>query len=113
MVSCQLVERIIARSPLLTLKEKEMLKLVAMGRADKEIASELKVSEHTVKAHLQNIRVKLGASNRTHCVSIAISRVLDEWYAEETNLRSLTFGGPPPNGSRGRETLSPTKRPDR
>ena len=104
MGSCQLVGRIIARSSLLTLKEKEMLELVALGRADKEIASKLELSEHTVKAHLQNIRGKLGASNRTHCVSIAISMVLDEWYAEETNLRSLTFGGPPPYGGRGRET---------
>ena len=68
MVSCQLVGRIIARSSLLTLKEKEMLKLVALGRADKEIACKLKVSEHTVKFHLNSIFRKLGAQSRTDAV---------------------------------------------
>ena len=104
MTSCESVRRIIARSPVLTLKEKELLKLVAQGRADKEIAYKLKVSEHTIKAHLQNIRVKLGAANRTHCVSIAISMVCDEWYAKKENIGSSTRCGPSPHGSRGRET---------
>ena len=45
-----------------------MLQLVAEGLANKAIARELEISEHTVKFHLNAIMGKLGASSRTEAV---------------------------------------------
>jgi DNA-binding NarL/FixJ family response regulator len=42
--------------------------------SNKVIASDLVISEATVKAHLKNIMLKLGASDRTHAVSLATAR---------------------------------------
>jgi DNA-binding NarL/FixJ family response regulator len=55
-------------------REIEVLREVAHGKSNKIIASRLSISEATVKAHMQNILVKLGASDRTHAVSIATAR---------------------------------------
>ena len=55
-------------------REVEVLTLVAQGRANKEIARSLRLSEATVKSHLLHIFEKLGASDRTHAVTIAIRR---------------------------------------
>jgi DNA-binding NarL/FixJ family response regulator len=55
-------------------REIEVLREVAHGSSNKIIASHLSISEATVKAHMQNILLKLGASDRTHAVSIATSR---------------------------------------
>ena len=55
-------------------REIEVLREVAGGTSNKIIASRLSVSEATVKAHLKNIMLKLGASDRTHAVSIATTR---------------------------------------
>ena len=55
-------------------REIEVLREVARGTANKIIASHLSISEATVKAHMQNILLKLGASDRTHAVSIATTR---------------------------------------
>jgi DNA-binding NarL/FixJ family response regulator len=55
-------------------REIEVLREVARGTSNKIIASRLSISEATVKAHMQNILVKLGASDRTHAVSIATAR---------------------------------------
>jgi DNA-binding NarL/FixJ family response regulator len=55
-------------------REIEVLREVARGTSNKIIASHLSISEATVKAHMQNILVKLGASDRTHAVSIATAR---------------------------------------
>lgn len=49
----------------LTLRELEVLRLVAAGDSNREIASKLIISEHTVARHLQNIFAKLGVSSRT------------------------------------------------
>ncbi len=46
-------------------RELEVLRLVAAGRSNREIASALVISEHTVARHLQNIYAKLGVSSRT------------------------------------------------
>ena len=49
----------------LTPRELEVLRLVAAGKSNREIASQLVVSEHTVARHVQNIFVKLRVSSRT------------------------------------------------
>lgn len=58
----------------LTPREVEVLQLVARGQANKEIARELGAAAGTVKMHVQNILAKLGATDRTHAVTIAIQR---------------------------------------
>jgi DNA-binding NarL/FixJ family response regulator len=55
-------------------REIEVLRQVARGTSNKIIASHLSISEATVKAHLKNIMLKLGASDRTHAVNIATTR---------------------------------------
>ncbi|WP_263375015.1 response regulator [Granulicella aggregans] len=58
----------------LTEREVEVLKSVAMGNSNKIIANGLNVSEATVKGHMKNILSKLDANDRTHAVIIAIKR---------------------------------------
>ena len=55
-------------------REIEVLRHVADGRANKEIAFQLSVSENTVKGHLKTIFSKLGARDRTHAVTLALRR---------------------------------------
>jgi DNA-binding NarL/FixJ family response regulator len=55
-------------------REIEVLREVSCGTSNKIIASRLSISEATVKAHMTNILLKLGASDRTHAVSIATTR---------------------------------------
>jgi pimeloyl-ACP methyl ester carboxylesterase len=56
---------------LLSLREREVLKLVANGLSDREIAEQLIVSPHTVHRHVANIRYKLGRGSRTAAVAEA------------------------------------------
>ena len=58
----------------LTARELEILKLIALGNANKEIAAQLSVREDTVKSHVGNILDKLGANDRTHAVTIGLKR---------------------------------------
>jgi DNA-binding NarL/FixJ family response regulator len=58
----------------LTPREVEVLGCVAKGMANKEIATLLGTASGTVKMHIQNILAKLGASDRTHAVTIAMER---------------------------------------
>jgi DNA-binding NarL/FixJ family response regulator len=58
----------------LTPREIEVLRHVAQGNSNKMIADLLALSEHTVKGHLKSILAKLGASDRTHAVMIALKR---------------------------------------
>jgi DNA-binding NarL/FixJ family response regulator len=53
----------------LTARETEVLTMLAEGAANKEIASRLRISEHTVKFHVSSILAKLGAATRTEAVS--------------------------------------------
>ena len=58
----------------LTDRETEVLDLVAQGLSNKEIAGRLGTANGTIKMHVQNVLEKLGASDRTHAVTIAIRR---------------------------------------
>lgn len=58
----------------LTTREIEILSLLALGEANKEIGSILGITENTVKSHVKNIREKLGARDRTEAVTLAIRR---------------------------------------
>jgi DNA-binding NarL/FixJ family response regulator len=58
----------------LTPREIEVLQYVAKGYGNKEIGARLGTAAGTVKMHLQNILSKLGASDRTHAVTLAIRR---------------------------------------
>jgi DNA-binding NarL/FixJ family response regulator len=59
-------------------REMEVLRQVAMGQANKVIATALRISEHTVSAHTKSILHKLNARDRTHAVMLALKRgILD------------------------------------
>ena len=60
----------------LTAREKDILKLVALGKSNKEIADELILSIHTVKNHLKNILQKLCVEDRTQAAILAIKEKL-------------------------------------
>lgn len=57
---------------ILTPREIEVLRMVADGLGNKEIAEKLGISDHTVKFHLSSLFAKLGASNRAEAVSLGI-----------------------------------------
>lgn len=56
----------------LTPREIEVLRLVAAGLGNREIASRLEISEHTVKFHVASVMGKLGAASRTEAVTLGI-----------------------------------------
>ena len=60
----------------LTEREMDVLKLLAQGKPNKEIAAELFITERTVKFYVSAILSKLNASNRTEAVTIAVQRGL-------------------------------------
>ena len=60
----------------LTARETAVLRLIAIGLGNKEIASRLDISEHTAKFHVSSILAKLGAASRTEAVTIGIMRGL-------------------------------------
>lgn len=57
---------------ILTPREIEVLRMIAEGLSNKEIASRLSISDHTVKFHISSIFAKLGASSRTEAVTLGI-----------------------------------------
>ena len=61
-------------STMLTVRELGVLRLVQSGLTNKQVSDALCVSEDTVKTHLKNILSKLGASDRTQAVFIAVRR---------------------------------------
>ena len=60
----------------LTGRETEVLQLLAQGLANKQIALQLSISEHTVKFHVSGIYTKLGVTNRTAAVRLGVRRGL-------------------------------------
>jgi len=76
LISPEIAERISEYFPqtALSAREVEVLAYVAKGMANREIAHELGTADGTIKMHMQNILSKLGASDRTHAVTIALRR---------------------------------------
>jgi DNA-binding NarL/FixJ family response regulator len=71
-VTFQLAEH--ATDDALTPSEIRVLKLIAEGNSNKEIASQLSVTEETIKGQVRNILAKLGANDRTHAAMIGVKR---------------------------------------
>jgi two-component system NarL family response regulator len=62
----------------LTAREVEVLGLVAAGNSNKRIAAQLSITEDTAKGHLKSILAKLGATDRTRAVTLALKRGIIE-----------------------------------
>jgi DNA-binding NarL/FixJ family response regulator len=75
-VATQLAEH--AADDPLTSREIQVLQLIASGKANKVVASDLSIAEETVKGHVKNILSKLGATDRTHAVTLALKRGIIE-----------------------------------
>jgi DNA-binding NarL/FixJ family response regulator len=60
--------------PALTVREVEVLTLIAAGNSNRSIALRLQINEGTVKTHVKNILSKLHANDRTHAVTLALRR---------------------------------------
>jgi DNA-binding NarL/FixJ family response regulator len=71
-IASELAEHMCADA--LSPREIEVLRSVAAGHSNKIVADELAISEDTVKGHMKSILSKLGASDRTHAVLIAMKR---------------------------------------
>jgi DNA-binding NarL/FixJ family response regulator len=63
-----------ATSDALTPAEVDVLRLIAAGHANKQIAAKLSITEDTVKGRVKNILSKLGANDRTHAAMIGVKR---------------------------------------
>jgi two-component system NarL family response regulator len=70
----RLVERMAGSD--LTGREMEVLELIVKGQSNKEIGATLKISEATVKSHINNILSKLGVTDRTQAATTALQRGL-------------------------------------
>jgi DNA-binding NarL/FixJ family response regulator len=72
----------------LTVRELDVLRLVALGNGNKQIADQLFIGEATVRTHVGNILSKLGANDRTHAVTIALGRGIIELPTRTTPPKS-------------------------
>jgi two-component system, NarL family, nitrate/nitrite response regulator NarL len=61
---------------ILTLRERHILKLIALGKSNKQIASELFISNRTVDTHRNNLKRKLNLSSSVHLVHYAFTNGL-------------------------------------
>lgn len=75
-VAARVVARVNAprRSGTLSARERQVLRLVARGRSNKQIAADLAITERTVKFHMTSIFNKLGADNRAQAIALAAER---------------------------------------
>jgi len=73
-VAEKLAERVSGQE--LTVRELSVLERIVAGRANKEISSDLFISEATVKTHINSLLGKLGVADRTHAATVAIQRGL-------------------------------------
>ena len=59
-------------APVLTTREHEILEFIAQGLSTKEVAQQVGIAPRTVDKHVENIRLKLRAKNRTHMIACAV-----------------------------------------
>jgi DNA-binding NarL/FixJ family response regulator len=71
-VATQIAEHV--TDVVLTPREIDVLRLIAGGNANKEIAAQLSLTEETVKGYVKNVLTKLSAKDRTHAVAIGVRR---------------------------------------
>lgn len=71
-IASRLADRLVR--PTLTPRELDVLRLVAKGRTNKEIAAAMFVSEETVKTHIKALFLKLGVHDRAEAVSVSLKR---------------------------------------
>lgn len=71
-IATRLADRLVR--PTLTPRELDVLRLVAKGRTNKELASAMFVSEETVKTHMKALFLKLGVHDRAEAVSVSLKR---------------------------------------
>lgn len=62
----------LTNAPVLTLREHEILEFIAQGLSTKEVAQHINIAPRTVDRHIENVRLKLRAKNRTHMVACAV-----------------------------------------
>ena len=74
----------------LTAREVEVLRLVAQGRSNREIADELFIAEKTARNHVERVYTKLGVNNRTQASFAAIDRGLAGSSARRTRSRDYS-----------------------
>ncbi len=67
---------VVALTEDLTAREVEVLRLMARGNRNKQVAAQLSISEHTAKFHVSSVLAKLGARTRTEAVTIGVMRGL-------------------------------------
>jgi DNA-binding NarL/FixJ family response regulator len=72
LVAQRLADRM--RHPDLTARELDVLRLIARGMRNKEIAAQLGIGEETTQGHVRNILSKLGLHDRTEAVAVAVRR---------------------------------------
>ena len=75
-IPAEIAEKLAQRvgSQELTARETAVLERIVAGRANKEIASDLNISEATVKSHVNSLLGKLGVDDRTHAAVVALQR---------------------------------------
>lgn len=73
-VAARLMGRMRNPEPTLSVREVEILELLATGMTNKALAKKLFISEATIKTHLVHIYSKLGVDNRTAAISVAVKR---------------------------------------
>jgi two-component system NarL family response regulator len=71
-IATRLADRLVR--PTLTPRELDVLRLVAKGRTNKELASAMFISEETVKTHMKALFLKLGVHDRAGAVSVSLKR---------------------------------------
>jgi DNA-binding NarL/FixJ family response regulator len=91
-ISFQLAEH--ATDDALSPAEVRVLRLIAEGNANKEIAAQLSTSEDTVKGQVRNILFKLGAKDRTHAAMIGLKRGTSSSDRSKGSRKSADLGFP-------------------
>jgi len=82
----------------LSSREREVLNLIAQGFSNREIGTQLNISEETVKSQVRAILHKFGARNRAHAVALdavmSLERVLSAVQSAENSLENMLSGIP-------------------